>query len=116
MIKEDTRKYYTAKAIAETFYCHEDDIDEMNQKAVGKDEMWTISGREVYWNTKTDKIEVHTEYFDEFDENTPTRKYELYYEFKARDCRNYAEFGEIIGLYFKYFQKDYDAYFSVKDW
>ena len=116
LTNEEETYYYVAKAIAELFYCQDDDLDIKNSECPS-DEMWTVSGREVYLNTKYNWIEVHTLYFNEFDESARGRPtiYEFFSKFSNRNCENFDEYGKVISMYFKYFQKDYPAVFSITD-
>ena len=100
--------YYVAKAIAETFYCHEDDIEEMNRNAE-ENELYSIAGTSVTFNTKTGKIEVQTDYFNEFDTSNNGRAtiYCKVESFKDRVCHNYVESAKVFEIYNRVFDKDY---------
>ena len=95
-------KYYVAKAIAETFYCQADDIDEMNTDHY----RYTITGRVVLYNKGT--LEITTEYLD----NDTGKIHSVYGELENRHCKSSADYGAVIGLYFQYFNQDYDCYFG----
>lgn len=103
--------YYLAKEIAETFDYHINfRLEDLKEESNG--ELWSECGLYVHFNTQTNKIEVTTEYFNEFDSHSPAIIYSFINAFPNK-CRTYAEYGKIVGEYFKYFQKDFPCYFSI---
>ena len=117
MSQEETDVYYIAKAIAEEFdyqinYQLSDRQAELRENG-NSDALLTVCDTIVTFNEKTRNIEIETLYFNEFDDNQV--KYSCFGAFKNRHCRNVTDFSKVIGMYFKYFFKDFDCCFTINE-
>ena len=109
MVLNDDQIYYIAKAIAEEFYCQEDDVDEMNADGY----KYAISGRYVHFIREEHKIKIETHYFNEFDEKCPKPQYSRISSFTDWGVYSYGDFAKVIGIYLTVFDEDYPCYFGT---
>ena len=109
--------YYVAKAIAESFFCHEDDLEEMTDSE--DNALYSIAGRYVFFDTRKNhrEIVVETHYFNEFDESNNGRAniYSKVESFKDRVIGNYPMTCKVMEMYFRYFDKDYHCSFEWRE-